>query len=114
MGIKIISHGQVVEKVRYYIFYEWVEKLDLGFEFPCNEQGEIDFDSMSPNQLDHYEKCDSEELPVVYRGLQREVSEFTTPAIGKCSCGSLVALTKSSNKCQKCGDYYNALGQQIR
>jgi hypothetical protein len=112
MAIKIISHKRLVEEVDYHIFYEWVEELDAGFMFPCNEHGEIDFDSMSKEALANYEKCDSEEYAVVYRGLQREVNKYTEPAVGECSCSKPVTLATNSNQCE-CGQWYNAMGQQL-
>ena len=113
MGIKIIQHRQVVEEVSYFIFYEYVEELGAGFMFPCNEHGEIDFDSMSQAALENYEKCDSEEYEVVYQGMQKSTNSYTNPAIGECYCGEQVELSGNSNQCGKCGSWYNACGQQL-
>ena len=114
MTIKIISHVREVEDVEYYIFYEWVEELNSGFMFPCNMQGEIDFENMEQVALDNYGKCDSEEYPVVYRGLQRSVTRYREPAIGLCSCGEEVPLESNTNVCENCGAYYNMGGQELR
>jgi hypothetical protein len=113
MGIKIISHRQVIEEISYYIFYEWVEELDSGFMFPCNEDGDINFNEMSPEALENYEKCESEEYDVVYQGLRRLVNRYTEPTIGLCSCGKEVVLDSNTNQCEGCGSYYNSIGQQL-
>lgn len=112
MAIKIISHSRTVEEVEYYIFYEWVEELDSGFSFDCNEHGEIDFENMSPEAMENYDKCESEEYEVVYQGLRRRVHCYREPAIGECSCGREVVLERNTNQCE-CGSYYNSIGQQL-
>lgn len=112
MAIRIISHGRKVEEFSYFIFYEWVEELDSGFMFPCNEYGEIDFDSMSQEALDNYEKCEVEEYEVVYQGLRRCVNRYWEPAIGECFCGKEVVLGSNTNQCE-CGQYYNSIGQEL-
>jgi hypothetical protein len=113
MAIKIISHSRVVEEISYYIFYEWVEQLDAGFMFPCNENGDINFNEMSPEALENYEKCESEEHAVVYHGLRRAVNRYREPAIGLCTCGEEVELSGSTNQCPKCSQLYNWIGQQL-
>lgn len=113
MAIKIISHIQEKEETSYYIFYEWAEELDAGFMFPCNQDGDIDFNSMSQEALDNYEKCESGEYEVVYHGLRRSVNTYREPAVGECSCGKEVVLESNTNQCKSCGSYYNAIGQQL-
>ena len=114
MTIKIISHGRRVEDVEYYIFYEWAEELDSGFMFPCNENGEINFNDMEQVALDNYEKCESGEYEVVYQGLRRSFNRYWEPAIGKCSCGKEVVLESNTNRCESCRSYYNMMGQELR
>jgi hypothetical protein len=111
--IKIISHRNVVEEHKYYIFYEWVEKPLAGFMFSCNQYGEIDFNNMSPEALSNYEKCESDEYEVIYRGLQREVNRIIEPAIGECHCGTQVVLGSNTNECPKCRTLYNSAGMEL-
>ena len=112
--IKITSHRNVVEEYNYYIFYEWVEKPLAGFMFPCNQKGEINFNDMSPEALANYEKCESDEYEVIYRGLQREVNRYVEPAVGQCYCGKgEVVLETNTNECPTCGRLYNASGQEL-
>lgn len=113
MGIKIVSHKRRVEEVEYYIFYEYVEELDAGFMFPCNQDGEINFNELPKEALENYEKCESEEYEVVYQGLRRMVNRYWEDAIGECSCGELVTLSTNSNQCLKCKAWYNSGGQQL-
>lgn len=111
--IKIISHGRTVEEFTYSIFYEWVEMPGAGFSFDCNEKGEINFNDMQPEGLANYEKCESGEYAVIYRGLQRYVNRYREPTIGECySCKREVVLQSNTNQC-KCGIYYNAAGQEL-
>lgn len=114
MAIKIKSHGRRVEEVEYYIFYEWAEELDSGFMFPCNQDGEIDFNEMEQVALDNYQKCENDEYEVVYQGLRRSVNSYWEPAIAECSCGHEVTLESNTNVCEQCGSYYNMGGQELR
>jgi len=114
MAIKIISHRQDVEEIRYYIFYEWAEELNSGFMFPCNQEGIIDFENMEQVALDNYDKCESGEYEVVCQGLQREINRYSNPAIARCSCGAEVTLESNTNVCDSCGAYYNMGGQELR
>jgi hypothetical protein len=113
MAIKIKSHGRRVEEIEYYIFYEWAEQLDAGFMFPCNQDGDINFNEMEQVALDNYDKCESGEYEVVYQGLRRSVNRYWEPAIGECSCGHEVVLESNTNQCEACGSYYNMGGQQL-
>jgi len=113
MAIKIISHGRRVEDIEYYIFYEWAEELGSGFMFPCNQDGDINFNGMEQVALDNYEKCENGEYEVVYQGMQRSVNRYWEPAIGKCSCGKEVVLESNTNQCESCRSYYNMIGQQL-
>jgi len=110
--IEIKSHSRVVEEISHYIFYEWVEQPDSGFHFPCNDQGEINFNEMLQEALAHYEKCESEEYAVIYRGLQRFVNHRKEPSIGICYCGKEVVLDSGTNECE-CGNLFNSAGQQL-
>jgi hypothetical protein len=112
MAIKIISHRQRIEEVEYFIFYEYVEQPGAGFMFPANQHGDLLVDEMSEEGMENYEKCDSEEYPVVYHGLQRSVNRYWEPAVGECSCGREVVLEGNTNQCG-CGSYYNQIGQQL-
>lgn len=113
MGIKIVSHKRRVEEIDYFIFYEYAEELDAGFMFPCNREGEINFNELSKEALVNYEKCENGEYEVVYQGLQRSINKYWEDAVGECSCGALVTLASNSNQCEKCRTWYNFAGQQL-
>jgi hypothetical protein len=111
--IKIISHCRRVEEYSYSIFYEWVEFPLSGFSFDCNDQGEINFKDMKPEGLANYEKCESGEYEVIYRGLQRYVNRYWEPTVGECYCKNEVVLNSNTNECSKCGALYNSAGQEL-
>jgi len=104
----------MVEEIEYYIFYEWAEQLDSGFMFPCNQDGDINFDDMDQEALDNYDKCENGEYEVVYQGLQRSINRYWEPTISRCSCGHEVVLESNTNVCESCGAYYNMGGQELR
>jgi len=109
--IKIVRFPGVVVKDYFYIFYELVERPFEGFKFPCNMQGEIEFNEMSSQLLIEYEKCESEEYEVLYRGLQRDKVVKKLYAVGQCWCGTQVLLQSAVNRCG-CGKYYTRNGQE--
>lgn len=111
--IKIISHGRMVEEYTYAIFYEWVEFPLSGFSFDCNQDGEIMFNDFTPEAMENYEKCESGEYEVIYRGLQRYVNRYYEPTVGECyRCKKEVVLQSNTNKCS-CGTLYNSAGQEL-
>ena len=111
--ITIKNARRKVEEFSYFIFYEWVEQPGAGFHFPCNDQGEINFNKMKPAAVENYEKCESDEHEVIYRGLQRSVNRYTEPAVGKCHSGSEVLLESNTNECSKCQRLYNSVGLEL-
>lgn len=111
--IKIVSHGRMVEEYKFYIFYEWVEKPNTGFFFPCNSEGDINFNNLSEQALENYEKCESDEYEVIYRGLQRHIERYWEPTVGECYCGEEVLLKGSSNECKHCGRLYSPIGHEL-
>ena len=111
--IKIISHGRRVEEFTYSIFYEWVEIPGAGFSFDCNENGDIYFKDFTTAALENYEKCESGEYEVIYRGLQRYVNRYWEPTVGECYCGKEVVLQSNTNECEHCGRLYNSAGQEL-
>ena len=111
--LKIISHGQQVVKESYFISYEWVERPGSGFDFPCNMQGEINFNDMVPEALENYKKCESDEYAVIYRGLQRHEHSYWEPTVAICYCGEEITLESNTNECEHCNQLYNSAGQQL-
>ena len=111
--IKIVEHSRMVEEYYYSIHYEWVEFPGSGFSFPCNDQGEINFNEMTPEGLANYEKCESDEYAVIYHGLQREVNRYREPMVGECYCGTTLVLHTNTNRCPKCGTHYNSTGYEL-
>ena len=111
--IKVISHGRMVEEYSYSIFYEWVEFPLSGFSFDCNQDGVIDFNKVTGDGLVNYEKCESGEYEVIYRGLQRSVNRYREPTIGECYCGKEIVLESNTNECTSCKRLYNGSGQEL-
>ena len=108
--IKIKSHVLDQVEYSYTIFYELVEYPEDGYHFLCNMQGEINFNDLTPQALEDYEKCMNEEYAVIYRGLTRHEKSIYESAIGICGCGQEVELESFENVCA-CGLKYNQCGQ---
>jgi hypothetical protein len=113
MSLKILRHKKLIEKPEYYIFYEWAEQLDYGFMFLCNREGDINFNELSKDTLENYEKCENGEYEVVYQGLRRVMHKHWEHTIAECSCGSKITLSSNSNQCRECKSWYSFTGQQL-
>jgi hypothetical protein len=111
--IRIKSHIREWVEYSYTIFYELVEYPEDGYNFVCDMHGEINFNNLTPQALEDYQKCESDEYAVIYRGLQRHEQRNHEPAIGICSCGDEVVLESFTNECTGCNREYNSCGQEL-
>ncbi len=80
-----------------------------GFSFDCDERGSVDESKLQPLALENYRKC-------IANGEKGRIESweqsYTSPAIGKCSCGKHVTLANFTNTCS-CGVDYNSSGQAL-
>ena len=89
-----------------------------GLSFPCDENGNPDFESMTPAAVRNYENA--MQHPEKYPYCFNEVRSFTErrreESHGKCHCGETVWLTNQymgACQCPKCGQWYNLFGQEL-
>jgi hypothetical protein len=91
-------------------------EIDPGrmFGFPCDEKGEIDFNSLNEVAANNARRLLANEmLGYVDRGVITWNSRFTEPAVGLCeACGREVSLDGFTNTCD-CGADYNSAGQRL-
>lgn len=82
-----------------------------GLSFPCDTQGNLDWDSLSECALKNLNRALMGELHFV--GMQVREWEYLTPRIGKCPCGEEIYLDRFTNTCDGCGADYNSAGQRL-
>jgi len=82
MGIKILHHKRHVDEYEYFLDYRWVDNPHAGFQFPCNEQGELLLDKMEECSMQSYNDCEFGKFKdqVVLRGIHRIHHSYVIPS----------------------------------
>jgi len=115
MGIQIISHKKRKDKSTYSLVYVWKEDHSAGFDFPCDENGELLLDKMAQYELNDYGRCEMGEWKdlVVFKGICKTHHIEDISAVARCHCGQLLALKENRNVCSNCGKSYNSIGEEL-
>ena len=108
--MKIIKQRERKTKVRYYLSFEWSDTPGSGFNFDCDEKGNV---LLTDANSGNYQKCISGEYDVIAEGLQKREWSYIEHAIGKCICGEEVILDGFTNTCDKCDRDYNSQGDLL-
>jgi len=108
--MKIIKQRERKTNVRYYLSFEWSDTPGSGFNFDCDEKGNV---LLTDANKENYQKCINGEYDVIAEGIQKDKWSYTEPAIGKCSCGEEVVLSSFTNTCDKCDSDYNMQGDLL-
>lgn len=112
--LEIIKERTPETLIDRYLEFLYKDDPNAGFMFPALENGEPDFDRMSPEAKANYESCLTDDR---LNGPEFTVNKRTYihPAIGKCSCGREVILDcdyLGAVSCE-CGKWYNLFGQSL-
>jgi len=111
-----------------------------GYEFDCDEHGNIDIGKLKPAALANYHDClkgkqirlinakyelgnnheyqrvantgTYVECPIKDMGIRTQTYSHSHPAEGECECGETVILDRFTNACD-CGRDYNMSGQLL-
>jgi len=110
--MEIVQQAEWKKEVEYTRFYGCAGKSGAGFSFPCNENGEVDLESLHPEARKNYLACNDGTLDVIDHGILKTERRWKEPAIGKCVCGRTVSLEWFTNHCD-CGRLYNWNGTEL-
>ncbi|HQN17582.1 MAG TPA: hypothetical protein PKV86_00520 [Syntrophobacteraceae bacterium] len=110
--MEIVRQAEVKEELEYTRVYEWAGENGAGFSFPCDENGEVDLESLQPAARKNYLACEDGTFDVIDRGILKTRRRWNEPAIGKCVCGRNVSLGGFTNHCD-CGRLYNWNGSEL-
>jgi len=115
MSLEIISHSREKKIPKFSLVYTWVEEPEAGFDFPCDENGELLLNEMSEEDMANYEKCEFGEWKwkVDYRGICDQSITITIPGIAQCYCGEAIQIIGPVNVCPTCGNSYNSIGEEL-
>ena len=106
----------IERRTDYVLFYEWIVKPGAGFWFPCDSEGQPDWDAMNEQTRHNFIVCESLEREggIVCRGVEAVPHFRKFPALWECDCGTELTCEDFRNTCPGCGAEYNWHGQRIQ
>jgi len=115
MALKHYFEAERVCETEYNVYFE--NELGGGFRFPCDEKGNVNFDSMQECAVSNYNyaMAHEEEFPMAFNQVIKTFNRYTKPAYGICCCGRIVCLAGGyygADECD-CGRWYNTCGQEV-
>jgi hypothetical protein len=111
--LPIVRKPERTVVVHYERFFEYQDAPGRGFAFPCDPEGGVDLDRLTPKARENYVRCTQRILGVFDRGVRRiEYSHFV-PALGLCECNSEIPLDEAHNICTGCGRAYDGSGKLV-
>lgn len=111
--MKIIRKSQWIHVESYGLDFDFKDKQDGGFSFPCTKEGQLLMEEIQhPAGQENLRKCLSGEYDVIPQGVVDYSYNYFEHAQGQCSCGEIVDLLGFTNEC-KCGLEYNTSGQLL-
>jgi hypothetical protein len=112
---KIIKQSWTEHIAEFEHCFSWKNDPHAGFGFPCDEQGNIDKNSLHPSALENLNMClNSDEI--IDKGIVDYSRDFRHKPILKCDCGVEFGLYGDSMGecgCPKCDRVYNIFGQKL-
>lgn len=112
--MKIIQEPYREEGVEYSLCFRWRGgDPGHGFSFPCDENGNVDEESLNLAARENLRKCRSGEHDVVPEGVEAREWSYRHPRVGRCDCGEEVVLDQFTNTCYGCDADYNMSGQRL-
>jgi hypothetical protein len=108
----LVTRSRRVECVEYVLEFTCRECPSAGFSFECDKHGAVDRDTLYPEAVENLDKCLDGTFDVIAEGVRKREWSYREPAVGKCSCGSMVVLDHFTNACQ-CGRDYNSSGDLL-
>ena len=88
-----------------------------GMAFPCDKDGNILTEKMSPCAIENYHRCmENPDKYAIFNKVVTNHYQVRDEAHGTCSCGKEVYLCNEyygACQCEHCGQWYNLFGQEI-
>lgn len=97
---------------------EFFTDRDGGCSFPCDKEGNPQFDKMTDAAKENYKKCmqNPDKFPYCWNEVHKLTWSYTEPASGTCKCGTRIELYNQYHgacECPECGQWYNLFGQEL-
>lgn len=116
--MKIIQPRKHHREVFLRLAFRSVQSLGCGWSFECDDQGNVDVESLNSAARRNYDICvtgrdEDRDEDIRCIGVERNVHSWVEPAIGQCDCGDEVVLDGFTCTCERCGADYNSSGQRL-
>jgi hypothetical protein len=108
----IISERTRVEDIHYYHSFRWKHLECAGFDFACDENGNI-AQPMNPEAQKNLDRCTNGKFAVEDKGVNSYVNSYVQPAVGRCVCSRTVTLHDPLDNSCPCGRWFNMGGQEV-
>ena len=112
--IEIIEPRKHINNIYYH--FEFTYDDGSGFSFPCDSDGNINYNEFEESAKRNYMWCLNNPHHFKSIGIVKYDNSYVQPAIGKCSCGvefELIDQYLGASQCPNCGQWYNILGQEL-
>ena len=111
-----VKQREKVVETEYYHEFRFKDDPGAGCSFPCDKEGNINFDHMSSGARQNFEFAVSNPDKINDLGIIERNFAHTEPAIVKDECGVEFALEDQHGgacSCPKCNRWYNLFGQEL-
>jgi len=111
--MKILARNRKIFYTDYEMVFHTLDG-DRKFIFPCNECGEVDFDSMTMDEVHFFEECMLGTSNVSKPVVEEIAKSYVASAIGVCDlCSTQVVIDAARNMCAGCGSEYDFHGNSL-
>ena len=111
--MRILRQRRTVEAVSHMLWFERRDCPGAGYSFPCSEDGTVDATQLRPAGQESLARVRGYEAALYLAPrVERVVSRWVEPRMGRCACGCEVELDRFTNSCE-CGRDYNSAGQEL-
>jgi hypothetical protein len=110
---RIIRTRQRVEEPKWNLFFQWKDHPGSGYSFDCDAAGNLL--EPTPERIQRVADC-RENPGLAPPVIQSWVQRYYEPALIQCDCKrehALVDQNGMGDSCCECGQWYNAVGQQL-
>lgn len=100
------------EETTYHRHFDYRDHPGAGFSFECDDEGNVDVESLNPAAADNYRKCLDGTHDVIDCGVEERHHSWKEPAVWIC-CETEFTCDHFTNTCPDCQADYNSAGQRL-
>jgi hypothetical protein len=110
---KLIRRRRRVEVSEHRLEFDRLDEPGRGYSFECDAEGNVDRDGMNEAARDNYDRARANAHLFAEPYVLTLHRHYYESAVAACSCGRHVTLDGDTNRCERCGAFYNGGGQRL-